>query len=61
MQEVMRKRWLRLIAMFNQPSTWRGLIVVLTGVGVGLKPEHAEAITSAGLIIAGLIAIWYEP
>lgn len=61
MNEAIRRKVQRLVALFNTPSSWRGLVVVLTGVGVGLKPEHAEAITSGGLILAGVIAIWLEP
>lgn len=60
MNEALRKKWLRLVALFQQPSSWRGLVVMLTGVGVGLKPEHAEAITAGGLIMAGAVAIWLE-
>ena len=61
MQELLRKRLLRIAALLGQPSTWRGLVVVMTGVGVGLKPEQSEAIMSGGLIAAGLIAIFLEP
>jgi hypothetical protein len=61
MTEILRKKLARLVAMFNTPSSWRGLIVVLTGFGVGLKPEHANAIMSGGLILAGAIGIWLEP
>lgn len=61
MNEVIRAKWLKLVALFNTPSTWRGVVVALTGVGVGFKPEHSEAIVSGGLILAGVIAIWLEP
>ncbi len=61
MNEVLRNKLRKAVALFNTPSTWRGLVVALTGVGAALKPEHSEAIVSGGLIIAGLIAIWLEP
>lgn len=61
MNEILRRKLQRAVALFNTPSTWRGLVVVLTGIGIGLKPEHSEAIMSGGLIVAGLIAIWLEP
>lgn len=61
MNDAIRKKYLRLVALFNQPSTWRGIVVALTGFGVALKPEHSDAITAGGLIMAGLIAIWLEP
>jgi hypothetical protein len=61
MNEALRSKIRKAVALFNQPSSWRGLVVALTGVGAALKPEHSEAIVSGGLILAGLIAIWLEP
>jgi hypothetical protein len=61
MNEAIRKKLARLVTMFGQPSSWRGITVVLTGAGVALKPEHSEAITAGGLMLAGLIAIVLEP
>jgi hypothetical protein len=61
MTEALRKKLARLVAMFNQPSSWRGLVVVLTGLGSALQPAHAEMIVSGGLMLAGIIAIWLEP
>ena len=40
----------------NEPSTWRGLVNILIGLGVALKPEQVEAILAAGLLINGIIA-----
>ena len=40
----------------NEPSTWRGLVNILIGLGVALKPEQVEAILAAGLFINGIIA-----
>jgi hypothetical protein len=61
MNETIRNKFVRLVALFNTPSSWRGLVVVLTGLGAALKPEHSEAIVSGGLMLAGVIAIWLEP
>lgn len=61
MTEAFRKRLARMIAMFNSPSSWRGLVVVLTGLGSALTPAHAEAIVAGGLMLAGIIGIWLEP
>jgi hypothetical protein len=61
MNEAIRKKYAKFLVMMNQPSTWRGVVVVLTGFGSALKPEHSEAIVSGGLIMAGVIAIWLEP
>ena len=39
----------------REPSTWRGIILVLTAAGVPIAPAMAESIISVGLAIAGLI------
>jgi hypothetical protein len=41
----------------NETSTWRGIISILTGLGVKLRPDLAEAIISAGLSLIGIINI----
>ena len=41
----------------KEPSTWRGLILVLTAIGVPIAPAMAEAIVSVGLAVAGLIGV----
>lgn len=42
-----------LIAQLQQPSTWRGLVLVITAFGVKLAPEMMDAIVFAGLLLAG--------
>lgn len=44
-----------LIARLQEPTTWRGLVLVLTSLGVSLSPEQLQTIVSVGLGIAGLI------
>lgn len=39
----------------KEPSTWRGLTLLLTALGVPLAPGLSDAIIAAGLGIAGLI------
>ena len=39
----------------KEPSTWRGLILLLTAVGVPVAPALADNIISVGLAVAGLI------
>ncbi len=39
----------------QQPSTWRGLVMIATSFGVVLSPETMEYIVAAGTGIAGLI------
>ena len=45
-----------IIARLHEPSTWRGIVALLTGLGVwGFSPEQTNAIVAAGLTIIGLI------
>ena len=39
----------------KEPSTWRGIILLLTAVGIPIAPGLSDMIISAGLAIAGLI------
>lgn len=38
---------------FREPSTWRGVILLLTAFGVAIKPQMAQAIVTLGLALAG--------
>ncbi len=44
-----------LIARLQEPSTWRGLVLVSTACGAALSPDQQEAIVTVGLLVAGLI------
>lgn len=44
--------WRKLI---RETSTWRGLIWLLTAVGVSLSPDQQTAIATGGMALAGLI------
>ena len=52
----MFKEWL--ISRLKEPSTWRGLIWILTVFGVLLTPEQTEAIVLAGMALAGLLGVF---
>lgn len=41
----------------REPSTWRGIILLLTAIGVPVAPQLAEAIVTAGLGMAGLVGV----
>lgn len=41
----------------KEPSTWRGIILVLTATGITINPQWQEAITTLGLALAGSTAI----
>ncbi len=44
-----------LVARGQEASTWRGLILIITGCGVAIKPELLDAIVATGMFAAGLV------
>lgn len=40
-----------------EASTWRGVVLVLTALGVQISPELGQAIVTAGLAVAGVIGL----
>ena len=46
-----------LLARAKEPSSWRGLILLLTAAGVPIAPGMAEAIITIGLAVAGAIGV----
>jgi hypothetical protein len=46
-----------MIERMKEPSTWRGIVLLLTAIGVPVAPAMADAIVSVGLAIAGLIGV----
>ena len=46
-----------LINRLQEPSTWRGLVLIATAIGVKLEPEQFEAIITIGLAIVGAINV----
>ena len=47
-----------LVNRAKEASTWRGIILLLTAVGVPIAPAMAEAIISVGLAFAGAIGVF---
>jgi hypothetical protein len=45
------------LARLREASTYRGLMLILTGLGVALRPEVGEAIVACGMAAAGLIGV----
>jgi hypothetical protein len=39
----------------REPSTWRGLVWLLTAAGVALSPDQQAAIVTGGMALAGLL------
>lgn len=46
-----------ILARIKEPSTWAGLVTILTVAGVAVSPEMKEAVISAGVGIGGLILV----
>jgi hypothetical protein len=46
-----------LIERLAENSTWRGLILLATALGLNLHPELQEQIVASGLTLVGLINI----
>ena len=44
-----------LLNRLKEPSTWRGIVWLLTALGVSLSPESWQYLTTAGMAVAGLI------
>ncbi|MFW9603393.1 MAG: hypothetical protein ACMV0F_00385 [Trichlorobacter sp.] len=41
----------------KEASTWRGVIMLLTAVGLKITPETADAIIGVGIAVAGLVGM----
>ena len=58
MPRLEMKAFLYILDRLAENSTWRGLILVGTAIGLRLEPEHQEAIVAAGLSLVGVINIF---
>jgi len=47
-----------LLERLAENSTWRGLVMLATAVGVQLDPNQANAIIAVGLAVVGLINVF---
>jgi hypothetical protein len=41
----------------KEASTWRGLVALVTAVGVTISPELAEAVIALGLAVIGVLGV----
>jgi len=44
----------------KEASTWRGLTMLATSLGVGLHPDQITAIVTAGTALVGLIGVFFR-
>jgi hypothetical protein len=47
-----------LLGKLSENSTWRGLVLIATAVGLKLDPEQANAIIAAGLAVVGVVNVF---
>jgi len=38
----------------QEPSTWRGILLLLTALGVSIRPDLWEGIVTLGIALAGI-------
>ena len=46
-----------ILERLQEASTWRGIIMLLTSLGVGIAPELITPIITAGTGLAGLVGV----
>ena len=49
-----------IIKFLKQKTTWAGLVSLLTGFGVVIKPDLASAIIATGMSVAGLAFVLFD-
>lgn len=45
------------ISRLKEPSTWRGIVMLLTAAGVQIQPQMIEVIVSCGMALAGAVGV----
>lgn len=50
------RHWI--IARLRENSTWRGIVWIMTWLGLSLRPDQAEAIIGFGMAVAGLLGVF---
>lgn len=48
-----------ILSRLKEPSTWRGILALLTAAGVALSPEQAEAVITVGLALIGVAGAFF--
>lgn len=46
-----------LLSRLQEPSTWRGIVLLATAMGIPIQPELLEPIIATGLAVTGLIGV----
>jgi hypothetical protein len=45
----------------TQPSTWRGITMIASALGLAIQPDLATAIVAVGMAVSGLIGVLAGP
>jgi hypothetical protein len=45
--------------LIQEPSTWRGLIWIITAAGLAVSPDQQAALVAAGMAAAGAIGAFF--
>jgi hypothetical protein len=53
----MNKKKKAVLESLKQPSSWRGLIWILSALGVALSPEMSNGIMAVGAAVAGVVGV----
>lgn len=46
-----------ILERLKEASTWRGIILLLTAIGIPVAPALADSIIAVGMAVAGLIGV----
>lgn len=46
------------ISRLKEPSTWRGIVMLLTAAGVQIQPQMIEVIVSCGMALTGAVGVF---
>jgi hypothetical protein len=47
-----------LLQRMQEPSTWRGLVMIVTSLGIAINPALIAPLIAAGTGIAGLVGVF---
>jgi len=53
-----KMNWIK--SRLKEKSTWRGIVAVLTALGVSLSPDQSVAIVTAGVALAGIFEAFFK-
>ncbi len=52
------KNWI--FERLSEASTWRGIVALLTALGITISPDQATAVTAGGLAIIGAVGAFFS-